>query len=70
MERKILNIVGVLALLAAVIYLVKKLTKSTDTKLYSDEAFNVLQNKDKRKQLDQAISEYQKNGKWGDTLIN
>lgn len=63
-KKQILNTVGIVAFAAVIIALIKELNKKTETKLYSDEAFNDLQDLKKRKKLDGAISDYYENGKW------
>ncbi len=63
-NKKILNIVGIAAFLAIVVYVLKQLKNETDTKLYSDKGYSDLHNPDKLSELNESISEYQKSGKW------
>ncbi len=63
-KKQILGAVGIVALVGLIVALIKELNSKTETKLYSDEAFKDLQDSKKRKELDGAISNYYKNGKW------
>ncbi|WP_341900010.1 hypothetical protein [Fluviicola taffensis] len=63
-EKKVLNALGVLLVFGLILLIIRFLNKKTETKLYSDDAYAVLQDNDKLHELDQAVSNYHKSGKW------
>ena len=63
-----LGALGIFAVIGLIILIFKKINKRTETRLYSEKAFNSLQNKDKLKDLDKAISEYHSNGEWKEAV--
>ena len=61
---------GIVALIGAAFVVWKFIKKRTETKLYSEEAYEDLQDKEKLNKVEEAIAEYHKNGKWDFTKLN
>ncbi|MCW8896942.1 MAG: hypothetical protein OQJ96_01370 [Flavobacteriales bacterium] len=70
MDKRIINIIGLLALLAAIVYIIKQISKKADTRLYSDEAYKKLQVDKNLENLDKAVVDYHEKGKWDNSLLN
>lgn len=68
-DKRVTNIIGVLAILSLIVIVYELIKSKTDTKLYSDDAYNELQDKDKLEALSDAVVEYQKNGTWKDSVL-
>ena len=64
MSNKLINAIGIITLFTSVAYLIKKINKQSETRLISDQAFDVLQNSDNVKKLDTVVSKYHKTGEW------
>lgn len=69
-NNKILNAVGVLMIIGVILLIIRFINKKTETKLYSDNALDVLQDDENLKKLEGVVSDYHKNGKWSKVEIN
>ena len=67
--RKVWQTIGVLALAGLAYNLVKSANKKTETKLYSDDALNDIQDPDKGSQLEDAIDQYHESGDWDSSIF-
>ena len=61
MWRDLIIALGILALIILVIEFVRK---KTETKIISDDAIKVLNNREKAEKLRNVVSEYHKTGEW------
>ena len=69
-NNKILNAVGILMIIGVILLIIRFINKKTETKLYSDDALDVLQDDDNLKKLEGVVSNYHKSGKWSKVEIN
>lgn len=67
MSNRLIDTIGIIALFSSILYLIKQINKQTETKLFSDEAFDALQDRTNIDQLDNIVSEYHATGKWNKT---
>jgi hypothetical protein len=63
-NNKLINAIGIIALIGLIVLIFKAMNKKAETKLYSDDALDKLQNKDSLIKLEEAITEYHKTGEW------
>lgn len=66
----IANVFGIVAAFAAVAYLLKSLADQSNTKIISNNARKVIDNKDEALKLRKAIDTYHVTGDWKKTEIN
>ncbi|WP_136466846.1 hypothetical protein [Flagellimonas onchidii] len=64
------NIIGVVAAVGAIAYIFKSIAKKTETRIISNDARRVLENKDEAKLLREAIDTYHVTGDWEKTKID
>ena len=63
-NNKIINAIGIVAVLVVIIAIYNFIKNRTETKLYSDKAFDKLQNKENISELNSVVANYHKNGEW------
>jgi hypothetical protein len=68
-HKKVWQTVGALALVGLAYNLVKSAHKKTETKLYSDEALNDIQDPKKSRKLEDAIDQYHESGNWDSSIF-
>ncbi|MCE3297082.1 MAG: hypothetical protein K0R65_2796 [Crocinitomicaceae bacterium] len=69
-DKKVLNAIGILLVFGLILLIIRSINKKTETKLYSEDAYAALQDSDKLKELDKAVSSYHNSGKWKKATIN
>ncbi|SKB48911.1 hypothetical protein SAMN05660776_1360 [Salegentibacter holothuriorum] len=69
-EKSLSDIIGFIAVLTSIFYLVKILLSKTDTNIISNDAREVLDSQDGARQLRHAVDKYHITGDWGKTNIN
>ena len=57
-------------IIGVILLIIRFINKKTETKLYSDDALDVLQDDDNLKKLEGVVSNYHKSGKWSKVEIN
>ena len=68
--EQVANIIGIVAAISALAYVIKTIVHKTDTSIISDNARKVLENKDEALRLRKAIDTYHVTGDWEKTEIN
>ena len=67
--EQLVNIIGVVAAVSTLVYVIRLIAKRTDTSIISDNARKVLENKDEALRLRKAIDTYHVTGDWEKTEI-
>lgn len=60
----LIDVIGVVSIVALTIHLINNIKKSTETKLISQDGYNAIQDPKKAKKLRKVIDDYHKNGQW------
>lgn len=68
--NKIANLIGIIAMLTVVKYILSLLSKNTDTNVISHEGLEILEDPSKKVELRKAVDEYHQTGDWSKTELN
>lgn len=68
--NKIANMIGIIAILVVVKYILDLISKSTETSVISDKGLEILDDPDRKIELRKAVDEYHKTGDWSKTELN
>jgi hypothetical protein len=63
------SFIGIVTIIIGIINVLKIINKKTETKIISEKALNVINDKDKAIKLREAINQYHKSHKWNVTEI-
>ena len=67
--NKIANLIGIIAFIAIVRYILKLFTQTTETAVISDEGLEILEDPNKKEVLRKAVDEYHQTGDWSKTEL-
>jgi hypothetical protein len=67
--EKLIDVIGVVSVVALTIHLISNIKKSTETKLISQDGYSAIQDPEKAKRLRKEINDYHKNGQWNSEKI-
>ncbi|TDN80804.1 hypothetical protein DET49_13016 [Salegentibacter sp. 24] len=68
--NKLANMIGIIAIIAVVKYILDLISQNTDTNVISNEGLEILEDPDKKIELRKAVDEYHQTGDWSKTELN
>ena len=68
--NKIANLIGIIAIIAVIRYVLGLLSKSTDTNVISNHGLEILEDPNKTVELRKAVDEYHQTGDWSKTELS
>lgn len=66
----VLNVVGIVTLVAIAVHTIRTISKRTDTKVISNEALNALNDKKKALELREVVEDYHSTGEWDQNKLD
>lgn len=69
-NKNLLDILGILSLVALVYHLLKNLNENTETTVISDNAYNAVQDPQKASELREAVDSYHETGEWDESKLD
>lgn len=68
--NKIANMIGIIAIIAVVKYILDLISQNSDTNVISNEGLEILEDPEKKIELRKAVDEYHQTGDWSKTELN
>jgi hypothetical protein len=68
--NKIANMIGIIAMIAVVKYILDLISQNTATNVISNEGLEILEDPEKKVELRKAVDEYHQTGDWSKTELN
>lgn len=68
--NKIANMIGIIAIITVVKYILDLISQNSDTNVISNEGLEILEDPDKKIELRKAVDEYHQTGDWSKTELN
>lgn len=68
--NKLFNLIGIIAFLAVLRYVLKLITRITETSVISKEGLEILDDPKRKIELREAVDEYHKTGDWSQTKLD